>query len=76
MEVVRLGSAANGAPVYFDKTAYESDGVIVCNRIKPHTDFVAENESGIVKMVAIGLGNEKGCSAMHASGLAKSIPLS
>lgn len=76
METVLLGRAANGAPVYFDKAAYESDGVIVCNRIKPHTDFVAANESGVVKMVAIGLGNETGCSAMHAHGLAASIPAS
>lgn len=76
METVLLGHAANGAPVYFDKAAYESDGIIVCNRIKPHTDFVAPNESGVVKMVAIGLGNELGCTAMHAHGLAESIPLS
>ena len=76
METVELGTTENGAPVYFDKTAYESDGVIVCNRVKPHTDFSADNESGIVKMIAIGLGKEKGCSAMHAFGLAKTIPLS
>lgn len=76
MEVVYLGEAANGAPVYFDKNAYESDGVIVCNRIKPHTDFSASNESGLVKMVAIGLGKERGCSSMHSHGLAKTIPLS
>ena len=73
MEVVRLGDIPNGAPVWFDKSAYEADGVIVCNRVKPHTDFIADNESGIVKMVAVGLGNEAGCSAMHAFGLAGSI---
>ena len=76
MEVVQLGTIENGAPVYFDKNAYESDGVIVVNRVKPHTDFSAPNESGIVKMIAIGLGKEKGCSQMHAHGLAKSIPAS
>ena len=76
METVYLGETENGAPVYFDKIAYESDGVIVCNRVKPHTDFSADNESGIVKMIAIGLGKEKGCSSMHAHGLAKTIPLS
>ncbi len=73
MEVVHLGTIQNGAPVYFDKNAWESDGVIVVNRVKPHTDFSAPNESGLVKMIAIGLGKEKGCSAMHAYGLAKSI---
>ncbi len=76
MEVVQLGTIANGAPVYFDKNAYDSDGIIVVNRVKPHTDFSAPNESGIVKMLAIGLGKEKGCSQMHAHGLAKSIPAS
>ena len=76
METVLLGYTENGAPVHFDKAAYESDGIIVCNRVKPHTDFVAPNESGVVKMVAIGLGNETGCTAIHAHGLAESIPLS
>lgn len=74
MEVVELGQTEEGVPVYFDRIAYEADGVIVINRIKPHTDFIADNESGIVKMVAIGLGNEKGCSALHAHGLAAAIP--
>lgn len=73
METVYLGETENGAPVYFDKNAYESDGIIVCNRVKPHTDFSAPNESGIVKMIAIGLGKKDGCSAMHAHGLAQSI---
>lgn len=73
MEVVEIGRLESGAPVYFDRNAYESDGVIVCNRVKPHTDFIAPNESGIVKMIAIGLGKEMGCSAMHSYGLAKSI---
>lgn len=76
METVYLGQTENGSPVYFDKNAYESDGVIVCNRVKPHTDFSAANESGIVKMIAIGLGKKDGCSAMHAHGLAQTIPLS
>ncbi len=76
METVCLGKASNGAPVYFDKTAFNADGIIVCNRVKPHTDFIADNESGLVKMMAIGLGKEKGCSSMHAHGLAASLPLS
>ncbi len=76
MEVVRLGETDDGLPVYFDKIAYEADGIIVCNRVKPHTDLRAPNESGIVKMIAIGLGNEKGCSAVHEHGLGKAIPAS
>nr|WP_157885419.1 lactate racemase domain-containing protein [Ndongobacter massiliensis] len=76
MECELLGHTENGMPVYFDKIAYEADGVIVVNRIKPHTDFVGTIESGLTKMMAIGLGNELGCSTMHAWGLGKSIPVS
>lgn len=75
MEVVNLGTTANGAPVYMDKNAYTSDGIISLNRVKPHTDFISKNESGIVKMVAVGLGKEKGASAMHCYSLADTIPL-
>src|SRR5699024_9926620 len=74
MEVVQLGKSERGVPVYFDKIAYSLDGIIVVNRIKPHTDFDAEIESGLTKMIAVGLGNEMGCSTMHAYGLSKSIP--
>jgi hypothetical protein len=75
MEVVRLGQTSNGAPVYMDKNAYESDGIIVVNRVKPHTDFSGKNESGIVKMIAVGLGKEKGATAMHYYELETTIPL-
>lgn len=76
MEPVLLGEAENGAPVYFDKNAYGSDGIIVVNRVKPHTDFLAKNESGVVKMCAVGLGKEKGATAMHGYNLGETIPLS
>lgn len=76
MEPVLLGEAENGAPVYFDKNAYGADGIIVVNRVKPHTDFLAKNESGVVKMCAVGLGKEKGATAMHGYNLAETIPLS
>lgn len=75
MEVVKLGTTTNGSPVYMDKNAYESDGIIVVNRVKQHTDFTARNESGIVKMVAVGLGKEAGATAMHCYDLATTIPL-
>lgn len=75
MEVVNLGTTANGAPVYMDRLSYESDGIISVNRIKPHTDFIAKNESGVVKMISVGLGKEKGASAMHCYDLAETIPL-
>lgn len=76
MEVVQLGTTEDGVPVYFDKYAYSLDGIMVVNRIKPHTDFDAEIESGLIKMVAVGLGNQMGCSTMHSYGLSKSIPAS
>ncbi|MGL4791491.1 MAG: lactate racemase domain-containing protein [Anaerotignaceae bacterium] len=75
METVQFENTALGTPVYFDKIAMESDGVIVINRVKPHTDFTAKNESGIVKMLSVGLGKQKGASAMHDNGLSKTIPL-
>lgn len=75
MDTVELEDAENGAPVFMDKNAFNSDGIISVNRIKPHTDFLASNESGIVKMVAVGLGKEKGASAMHGYDLASTIPL-
>ena len=55
MDVVELGPLKNGLPVYFDKMASESDGIIVVNRIKVHTAFKAEIESGLHKMLSVGL---------------------
>lgn len=66
MEVVEIGRLANGLPVYMDKQAYEADGIVVLNRVKPHTAFRGNNESGIVKMLTIGLGKQKGAEACHA----------
>ena len=68
MEVVALSRLPNGMPVYMDKHAYESDGIIVINRIKPHTAFRGPNESGLVKMITIGLGKQKGAESCHAYG--------
>jgi hypothetical protein len=62
-----------------DKNAYESDGVILINKIKPHTDFHATYESGLVKMSVIGLGKEAGAEAIHhfgVHGLTQLIPAS
>jgi hypothetical protein len=75
MEVVLLGRAANGAPVYMDANAFRADGIISVNRVKPHTDLIGTNESGVVKMIAVGLGKEKGATAMHGFNLGETIPL-
>ena len=68
MEVVEISRLENGLPVYIDKYAHESDGIVVINRIKPHTAFRGPNESGLVKMIAIGLGKQKGAESCHAYG--------
>jgi len=77
MEVVKIGNTSKGMPVYFDKIAFESDGIIPINRVKKHTDFTGPIESGLCKMLAIGLGKEMGAINIHRVGpsnLAKTIP--
>lgn len=65
MEVVKLGETAEGHPVYTDKTAWEADLTILINRVKPHTDFEGDIQSGLCKMSVIGLGNHIGCASVH-----------
>lgn len=66
MEVVSLGVMENGLPILIDKNAYEADGIVVINRIKAHSGFSGPNESGLAKMITIGLGKQKGAeSATH-----------
>lgn len=68
METVEIGRTSNGRPVRIDKNAYEADGIIVCGRVKPHTAFRGPYESGIMKMMAIGLGKQYGAEIIHADG--------
>lgn len=65
MEVVELGKTDKGLPVYIDKNAYECDGIILFNRVKLHTSFRGKYESGLVKMLAIGLAKQKGAQMTH-----------
>jgi len=65
MEVVEIGKSSFGFPVLVDKHAAEADGIIVVNRVKPHTEFEGPIESGLMKMMAIGMGNHKGCLQVH-----------
>lgn len=69
MDVVKIGELENSLPVYFDKYAFHADGIIVVNRIKVHTAFKGEIESGLNKMLAVGLGNQKGASLVHYLGI-------
>lgn len=68
MEVVEIGRLASGLPVRIDRYAHEADGIVVVNRVKPHTSFRGPSESGLVKMIAIGLGKQQGADACHAQG--------
>src|SRR2546421_344577 len=69
---------ACGMPVYVAETALEADGVIVVNRVKPHTDFNGPIESGLAKICTIGIGKQKGAQSVHSygvPGLAQWMPL-
>jgi len=65
METVIVDKTPQGIPVHFDKHAYEADHVLVCGRVKPHTGFVGEIESGLLKMMLIGLGKHEGAKVYH-----------
>ncbi len=65
MEVVELVRAAEGFPIYFDRNARQADCVLVVNRVKPHTRFSGPIESGLMKMMLIGLGKQRGAEVYH-----------
>lgn len=69
MEVVEVGQLPSGERLYTDKIAYtEADMIVPIGRVKIHTDFHGEIESGLQKMLAIGLGKQRGAESLHASG--------
>lgn len=65
METVTVDTTRHGIPVHFDRFAFEADHVIVAGRVKPHTGFVGEIESGLHKMMLIGLGKHEGAKIYH-----------
>ena len=71
METELVGKTASGLPVYMDKYAAEADWIIPVGRIKPHTDFHGEIESGVMKMITIGMGKQHGASICHTQGFKK-----
>ena len=78
METVQIGYTEEQEPVYIDRFAAESDGIIVINRIKPHTSFRGTFESGLMKIMAIGLGKQRGAETCHADGfpqMHRKVPL-
>ncbi len=70
MEVVQYSSLPDGTPLYCDRYAFESDGIVIFNKIKPHTNYHGPHESGLAKMTAIGLGKHMGASLFHMQGYA------
>lgn len=69
METVSLNSGSLPHPLFMDRNAFEADGVILVNRVKPHTDFRGPIESGLMKMAVIGLGKRDQAETMHAFGV-------
>jgi hypothetical protein len=70
MDVERVSSDGDGRPVYAARDALEADAVLLANRVKPHTDFSGDIESGLCKMAVIGLGKQRGAEATHKAALA------
>lgn len=69
METVVLGTNQFGLPIHFDANAFRADGLVLLNRIKPHTSFTGRYESGLLKMLAVGLGKREGAAQVHKLGL-------
>jgi hypothetical protein len=68
METVEIGVSSNGFPVHLDRFAAEADGIVVVNRVKPHVAFRGPCESGLMKMIVIGMGKQKGADICHELG--------
>ena len=67
MDSVEIGrSLVRSQPVFLDKNAAGADGILLFNRIKPHTSYTGRYESGLMKMMAIGLGKQKGAESIHS----------
>jgi hypothetical protein len=74
LEVVRIGETDDQIPVYLDKLAAEADHIVLVNRIKKHTEFDHEFESGLIKMMGIGLGKQAGAATYHQAMLTYGYP--
>jgi len=71
MDTVEMGRTPDGVPVFMDAFAHAADAVVVVNRVKPHTAFRGPIESGPTKMIAVGLGKQRGAHSIHAAGWGK-----
>ena len=71
MDVVPMGEV-DGIPLFLDRLAHDADGIVLINRIKPHTNFIGPTESGLIKIMAIGLGNQVGAEHYHRLSVVRS----
>jgi hypothetical protein len=69
LDVVGMGRAENGLTTWFDAYAAAADGIVLVNRVKPHVSFRGKYESGLMKMIAVGLGKQKGAETCHQLGM-------
>lgn len=74
MEVVEISKTEDQVPVFIDRNASQADWIVVVNRIKPHTKFKAQIESGLMKMMAIGMGKQKGAEYYHKAAIHYTFP--
>lgn len=74
MEAVRIGATPDGMPVYLDREAARADGIIAINRVKAHTAFNGRWESGLMKILSVGLGKARGAETIHNHGVAGAMP--
>ncbi|MBW2000533.1 MAG: DUF2088 domain-containing protein [Deltaproteobacteria bacterium] len=74
LEVTHLGETEDGVPVFIDSMAFKADHIVLINRIKSHTEFTHEFESGLLKMMAVGLGKEKGATLYHKAFMTYGYP--
>ena len=74
METHVLGTTPHGVDVHMDLNAFGADHVVIIARVKPHTSFRSDIESGLCKMLSVGLGKRAGAASIHEAGLAETIP--
>ena len=75
MDVECIGELSGGLKIYVSKSALDADHIVVVNRVKPHTKFEAEIESGLCKMLTIGLGKAKGATEFHQCAVKQSFKI-
>ena len=74
MEVREIGKTEQGLPIFIDQNAFQANHIVVVNRIKPHTKFKGPVESGLMKMMAIGMGKQKGADLYHKAAIEHPFP--